>query len=271
MTFSVVARSDDGESWGVAVASKFLAVGAIVSAARAGVGAVATQAHPNLSYKPRGLTAMAEGRSAEETLALLVESDDRRDDRQVGLVDREGRGASYTGGGCLDWAGGTAGRGFAAQGNILAGPQVLDALVSAWHEHAGEADLARRLLAALKAGDRAGGDRRGRQSAAVLVVREGAGYGFDDVAVDLRVDDHPSPVPELERLLDVHELLHRVPPEEDRVPWTPALREELESLARAQGAEDLDAWVGTENYEMRVSEEYVDRRIISALREGRTP
>jgi uncharacterized Ntn-hydrolase superfamily protein len=102
MTFSVVARSDDGESWGVAVASKFLAVGAIVSAARAGVGAVATQAHPNLSYKPRGLTAMAEGRSAEETLALLVESDDRRDDRQVGLVDREGRGASYTGGGCLD-------------------------------------------------------------------------------------------------------------------------------------------------------------------------
>jgi uncharacterized Ntn-hydrolase superfamily protein len=242
-----------------------------VSAARAGVGAVATQAHPNLSYKPRGLTAMAEGRSAEETLALLVESDDRRDDRQVGLVDREGRGASYTGGGCLDWAGGTAGKGFAAQGNILAGPQVLDALVSAWHEHAGEADLARRLLAALKAGDRAGGDRRGRQSAAVLVVREGAGYGFDDVAVDLRVDDHPSPVPELERLLDVHELLHRVPPEEDRVPWTPALREELESLARAQGAEDLDAWVGTENYEMRVSEEYVDRRIISALREGRTP
>jgi uncharacterized Ntn-hydrolase superfamily protein len=214
---------------------------------------------------------MAEGRSAEETLALLVESDDRRDDRQVGLVDREGRGASYTGGGCLDWAGGTAGKGFAAQGNILAGPQVLDALVSAWHEHAGEADLARRLLAALKAGDRAGGDRRGRQSAAVLVVREGAGYGFDDVAVDLRVDDHPSPVPELERLLDVHELLHRVPPEEDRVPWTPALREELESLARAQGAEDLDAWVGTENYEMRVSEEYVDRRIISALREGRTP
>lgn len=271
MTFSVVARSDDGESWGVAVASKFLAVGAIVSAARAGVGAVATQAHPNLSYKPRGLAAMAEGRSAEETLALLVESDDRRADRQVGLVDREGRAASYTGDGCLSWAGSTTGPGFAAQGNILAGPQVVDALVAAWHENAGETDLARRLVAALTAGDQAGGDRRGRQSAAVLVVREGAGYGFDDVAVDLRVDDHPSPVPELKRLLDVHELLHRVPPEEDRVPWTAALREELEMLARGQGAADLDAWVGTENYEMRVNEEYVDRRIIAVLREGRTP
>jgi uncharacterized Ntn-hydrolase superfamily protein len=161
MTFSVVARSDDGESWGVAVASKFLAVGAIVSAARAGVGAVATQAHPNLAYKPRGLAAMAEGRSAEETLALLVESDDHRADRQVGLVDREGRAASYTGEACLSWAGSTTGPGFAAQGNILAGPRVLEALVAAWHEHAGEADLARRLVAALTAGDRAGGDRRG--------------------------------------------------------------------------------------------------------------
>jgi uncharacterized Ntn-hydrolase superfamily protein len=270
MTFSVVARSDDGESWGVAVASKFLAVGATVSAARAGVGAVATQAHPNLAYKPRGLAAMGEGWSAEDTLALLVGSDDRRADRQVGLVDRQGRAASYTGDDCLSWAGGTTGPGFAVQGNILTGPEVVDAMVAAWQQHAGAADLARRLVAALTAGDLAGGDRRGRQSAAVLVVREGAGYGFDDVAVDLRVDDHPSPVPELTRLLDIHELLHRVPPEQDRVPWTPELRDELETLARAAGAEDLDSWVGTENYEMRVSEEYVDRRIISVLREGPT-
>jgi uncharacterized Ntn-hydrolase superfamily protein len=270
MTFSVVARSDDGESWGVAVASKFLAVGATVSAARAGVGAVATQAHPNLAYKPRGLAAMAEGWSAEDTLALLVGSDDRRADRQVGLVDRAGRAASYTGDQCLSWAGGTTGPGFAVQGNILTGPEVVDAMVAGWHQHAGEADLARRLVAALTAGDLAGGDRRGRQSAAVLVVREGAGYGFDDVAVDLRVDDHADPVPELARLLDVHELLHRAPPEEDRVPWTRELRDELEALARAAGAENLDTWVGTENYEMRVSEEYVDRQIISVLREGPT-
>src|SRR3954471_20337514 len=266
MTFSVVARSDDGESWGVAVASKFLAVGAIVSAARAGVGAVATQAHPNLGYKPQGLAAMAEGRSAEETLALLVESDDRRADRQVGLVDREGRAASYTGDGCLSWAGSTTGPGFAAQGNILAGPQVLDALVAAWHEHAGEADLARRLVAALTAGDEAGGDRRGRQSAAVLVVQEGAGYGFDDVAVDLRVDDHADPVPELARLLDIHELLHRAPPEADRIPWTVELRDEAEQHARDLGHGTLDDWVGTENYEMRVSEDWIDERVLETLR-----
>src|SRR3954464_12840357 len=124
MTFSVVARSDDGESWGVAVASKFLAVGAIVSAARAGGGAVATQAHPNLGFKPRGLAAMAEGRSAEETLALLVESDDRRADRQVGLVDREGRAASYTGDGCLIWFGSTTGPPFAFPFFLLAAPLV---------------------------------------------------------------------------------------------------------------------------------------------------
>src|SRR4051794_2799535 len=149
MTFSVVARSDDGESWGVAVASKFLAVGAIVSAARAGVGAVATQAHPNLGYKPQGLAAMAEGRSAEETLALLVKSDDRRADRQVGLVDREGRAASYTGDGCLSWAGSTTGPGFAAQGNILAGTQVRDARGAAGQENRRGAQLRPRLVGGL--------------------------------------------------------------------------------------------------------------------------
>jgi uncharacterized Ntn-hydrolase superfamily protein len=268
MTFSLVARSDDGESWGVAVASKFLAVGAIVSAARAGVGAVATQAHPNLSYKPRGLAAMAEGRSAEETLALLVESDDRRADRQVGLVDSEGRAASHTGDDCLSWAGGTTGPGFAAQGNILAGPQVLDALVAAWQEHAGEPDLARRLVAALAAGDRAGGDRRGRQSAAVLVVREGAGYGFDDVAVDLRVDDHPDPVTELARLLALNDLYLTASTEDEKVAVTPDLATELDERARAAGHADFLAWVGSENYEMRVADDaaWIDRKVLGIIR-----
>jgi uncharacterized Ntn-hydrolase superfamily protein len=268
MTFSIAARSEDGASWGVAVASKFLAVGATVSAAQAGAGAVATQALPNLSFKPRGVAAMGAGRTAQETLAALVADDDRRDERQAGLVDRDGGAASYTGAGCLDWAGGTSGPGVAVQGNILAGPQVVDDMLRAWRSGAAEPDLARRLLAALAAGDRAGGDRRGRQSAAVLVVADGAGYGFDDVAVDLRVDDHPDPVPELARLLAIHELLHRAPPPEDRLPWTPRLRDEAERLAVACGAADLDTWVGTENYEMRVTEEYVDRRVLELLREG---
>ena len=266
MTFSIVARSTDGESWGVAVASKFLAVGATVLAARAGVGAVATQALPNLSYKPRGLALLESGRDATTALEELVDSDGRSSERQAGIVDNRGGSASYTGVGCLDWAGGATGEGYAIQGNILTGPSVVREMEGAWLRRADEPDLARRLLGALSAGDSEGGDRRGRQSAAVYVVRAGAGYGFDDVAVDLRVDDHRDPVPELARLLDVHELLHRGPPQEDRVAWTPALRDELASAARRLGHADLDAWVGTENYEMRVTDDYVDRRVVELLR-----
>jgi uncharacterized Ntn-hydrolase superfamily protein len=269
VTFSIVARSEDGDSWGVAVASKFLAVGATVSAAQAQVGAVATQAHPNLSWKSRGLELMARGRSARAALDELVAADERREDRQAGLVDAHGEAASHTGRDCLSWAGGRTAPGVAVQGNILAGPEVVDAMYAAWQGSAGS-DLDRRLLAALTAGDAAGGDRRGRQSAALLVVREGAGYGFDDVAVDLRVDDHADPVPELARLLDIHDLLHRAPPAEDRVPLTGELRDELESLARAAGADDLGTWIGTQNYEMRIGSDYVDRRVVQILREGAT-
>src|SRR3954468_509334 len=177
MTFSIVARSADGESWGVAVASKFLGVGAAVPAARAHVGAVATQALPNLSYKPHGLDLLADGRSAQEALDEMVGADDGRADRQAGIVDATGGAATYTGDDCLDWAGGVTGPDVAIQGNILTGPDVVEAMLDAWNKSAGEPDLARRLLAALAGGDRAGGDRRGRQSAALLVVQEGAGYG----------------------------------------------------------------------------------------------
>ena len=267
MTFSIVARSTDGESWGVAVASKFLAVGAVVPAAVAQVGAIATQADANVAYKGLALAHLDDGATASVALQRLLEEDDKRDERQVGIVDSEGGAASHTGHGCLDWAGGVTGPGFAAQGNILAGPQVVDALARSW-TGSDEADFARRLVSALLAADRAGGDRRGRQSAALLVVREGAGYGFDDVAVDLRIDDHPDPVPELTRLLGIHELLHRPPPEEDRWPLTRGLRAELEELARVRGAQDLDAWIGAENYEMRVTEDYVDRRVVEMLRGG---
>ena len=172
MTFSIVAFDPDTRSWGIAVASKFLAVGAVVPWGRAGAGAVATQATANLSYGPDGLDLLAGGATADDVVAQLTGADDERDHRQVGLVDAEGRGATFTGPSCLDWAGGQAGDGFAIQGNILAGPQVVEAMAGAWQAHADQA-FERRLVTALAAGDRAGGDRRGRQSAALRVWRAG--------------------------------------------------------------------------------------------------
>lgn len=266
MTFSIVARSADGGAWGVAVASKFLAVGSPVPAAVAGVGAVATQAWANVAYKGQALSLLDEGATASVALERLLEEDDGRDHRQVGIVDADGNAATYTGVSCLDWAGGRTGEGVAVQGNILVGPQVLDAMLEAWHAGA-DLTMARRLLAALRAGDDAGGDRRGRQSAALFVVRDGAGYdGRDDVEVDLRTDDHPDPGAELERLLGLHELYFTVPAEEDRLPLDDALRAELDERARSLGHADLDAWVGSENYEARVGPDWIDRRVVELIR-----
>ena len=210
MTFSIVAT--DGTSWGVAVASKFLAVGAAVPAARAGVGAIATQSYANLAYRPDGLTHLEAGRSAQETLDALTASDERSAQRQVGIVDGHGRAATFTGADCHAWAGGLTGDGYAIQGNILTGEGVVAAMESAWLASDPAATLARRLLAALVAGDAAGGDSRGRQSAAIYVVNADGGF-FDgsDVSVDLRVDDHVDPVPELARLLEVHDVLFSAP------------------------------------------------------------
>jgi uncharacterized Ntn-hydrolase superfamily protein len=269
MTFSIVARSADGESWGVAVASKFLAVGAAVPAAVAGVGAIATQADANVAYKGLALSHLDEGATADVALQRLLEEDEGRDDRQVGIVDLDGNAATHTGTSCLDWAGGVTGPGYAIQGNILAGEHVVTAMREAWDAAAEDAPLARRLLAALAAGDAAGGDRRGRQSAALLVVREGAGYGgLDDIAVDLRVDDHATPVPELTRLLDLNDLYLTASTDEEKVPVTAELEAELEERARSLGARDFQAWVGTENYEMRVAPDssWIDRRILDRLR-----
>jgi uncharacterized Ntn-hydrolase superfamily protein len=250
------------------VASKFLAVGSAVPAAIAGVGALATQADANVAWKGAGLWLLEDGLSAVDALARLVEEDEKPEHRQLGIVDATGRSASHTGAACLDWAGGIAEPGVAIQGNILAGPQVVAAMKGAWDGSAGQ-PLARRLLAALTAGDEAGGDRRGRQSAALLVVREGAGYGgLDDVAVDLRVDDDPAPIPELARLLDLSEFYLSAPAEADRVAADDALRAELDERARTLGHDSFDAWVGTENYEMRVAEDgaWVDRRVLDILR-----
>src|SRR6188508_415234 len=228
MTFSIVARSADGESWGVAVASKFLAVGSAVPAAVAGVGAIATQADANVAYKGQALAHLDDGANASVALQRLLEDDAGRDARQVGIVDVEGGAATHTGHACLDWAGGVTGVGYAIQGNILAGEDVVLAMEAAWETTDDDAPLGRRLLAALTAGDDSGGDIRGRQSAALLVVREGAGYGgLDDIAVDLRVDDHPEPIPELARLLTLSELYLQASTEEEKVPVTKELEEEL--------------------------------------------
>ena len=273
MTFSIVARSADGQSWGVAVASKFLAVGSVVPAAVAGVGAIATQADANVAYKGQALSHMDEGATASVALQRLIEEDPAREHRQVGIVDVDGGAATHTGRECFDWAGGVTAEGVAIQGNILNGPEVVEAMKAAWDASADERDLGRRLLAVLAAGDQAGGDRRGRQSAALLVVRDGAGYGGgDDVAVDLRVDDHADPVTELGRLLDLNDLYLTASTDEEKVPVDDTLLQELDDRARRLGHADFQAWVGSENYEMRVSgpddeDRWIDTKVLAILRE----
>ncbi|HEV8175990.1 MAG TPA: DUF1028 domain-containing protein, partial [Actinoplanes sp.] len=213
MTFSIVARSADGRALGVAVASRFLGAGAAVPAALADVGAVATQSYANLAYRPQALALLGTGVAATETVAALIAADTGPiDHRQVGVVGTTGDGATFTGTACHDWAGGVAGDGYAIQGNMLDGPAVVADMETAWIAAKDQSRLAYRLLAALRAGDAAGGDRRGRQSAAVLVVAKGMGYGgTSDVMVDLRVDDHPDPVAELGRLLEMHTLYFERP------------------------------------------------------------
>jgi uncharacterized Ntn-hydrolase superfamily protein len=204
-TFSLVARDPQTGDLGIAVASKFLAVGAVVPWLEAGVGAVATQSYANPKFGPQGLALMKAEAGMEEILAIFRRSDPQLHKRQFGMVNAKGESLSFTGNGCHDWAGGKSGENFAAQGNILSGPEVIDALVDTF----GHSDLPfpERLCAALLAADRAGGDRRGRQSASLTVVGVGKGYGGMDRWIDLRVDDHPDPCLELSRLLEIHRLL----------------------------------------------------------------
>ncbi|HET7010811.1 MAG TPA: DUF1028 domain-containing protein [Anaerolineales bacterium] len=273
-TFSIVAWDPSGPAWGIAVASKFPAVGAVVPLAAAGAGAVATQSYANTTYGPRGLALMAEGLSAAETLERLLEDDDGRIQRQVGLVDPRGGAASFTGSECLTWAGGRTGDGYAAQGNILVGPQVVDAMASTFESTI--APLPERLLAALLAGDLAGGDRRGRQSAALLVVRAGAGYaGFNDRWIDYRVDDHQDPVPRLAELLEIHHLFFDQSRPEDRLPLEGETLETLRGILQRLGYDPsptgagldeatgraLTRFLGNENFEDRfdLKEGTIDR------------
>ena len=204
-TFSIVACDRANGIWGIAVQSKFISVGSVVPWAEAGVGAIATQAAANVRFGPEGLALLRQGISAEKVVHRLAEADAGRDDRQFGVVDREGRAAAYTGKKCMDWAGHEVGDGFTCQGNILFGPAVVRAMARTYESTPG--DLIDRLLAALAAGQREGGDRRGMQSAALLVVKAGGGYlGGNDRWVDLRVEDHPSPIEELKRVFRIYDL-----------------------------------------------------------------
>lgn len=199
-TYSIVAYDPERKEWGIGVASKFLAVGAVVPWAKAEVGAVATQSSANTTYGPRGLEMLAQGKSAAEVIKALTEEDKQKAVRQVGIVDRQGEAANFTGDKCNAWAGGKSGKHYTCQGNLLAGEQVVEAMAKGFEEAKGP--LAWRILAAMEGAEKAGGDKRGKQSAAILVVRDRGGYGgFNDRMVDFRVDDHADPVPELARIL----------------------------------------------------------------------
>lgn len=268
-TYSIVGCDLDARQWGVAVQSKFLAVGSVVPWAEAEVGAIATQAYANPSYGPNGLTLLREGLSASEVVERLTAADDGRDDRQLGVVDAQGGSASWTGPGCNDWAGGRTGSGYAAQGNILVGEETVAALAETF-EAGQDRPLAERLLEALAAAQAAGGDSRGQQSAALLVVERNGGYaGLSDVLVDVRVDDHEQPIEELRRIYELHQQLFGRTPERFWLPLEGELREEVEGRLGRLGFDSLEAWASVENLEERVNgSAAIDPVILEALREA---
>ena len=281
MTFSIVARDPQSGELGIAVQSKFLAVGAVVPWARAGVGAIATQSWANTSYGSQGLALLAEGLSAAETLARLTSNDDGRASRQVGIVAVTGEPVTYTGDQCYSWAGGLVGEHYACQGNILVGQETVQAMAHTFEQTPGY--LCDRLVAALAAGQMAGGDSRGQQSAALLVVREGGGYGgFNDRFIDLRVDDHAQPIDELRRILGLHKLYLFPPDPNDILPIDEATAHELQRLLTITGDysgtisgtyDDITrtafrAFIGRENLEERWFEDArVDRVVLDFMRQ----
>jgi len=278
-TFSIVACNPEAGELGIAVASKFLSVGAVVPFATAGVGAVATQAYANTTFGPVALAFMVEGCGARSALNGILAADEGRDERQVGVIDSSGESATFTGSNCPDWSGGRSGLRYAAQGNILTGPEVVDSLAESFEASSGI--LADRLLLALSAGQQAGGDSRGQQSAALLVVREHGGYGgHNDRAIDLRVDDHSRPIEELARLLEIHRLYFFDTRAEDVLPIDEDLTREIQAILRRSGRpassggyddgtrEAFRALFGQENLENRWREgPQIDRVALEYLRE----
>ena len=271
-TYSIVSCDLEAGQWGVAVQSKFLAVGSVVPWAEPHVGAIATQSYANPRYGPDGLALLREGRSAEEVVESLTASDDGRAERQVGVVDAQGHAATFTGEACHDWAGGRTGNGYAAQGNILVSQETVAALAVTFEQN-GHLSLAERLVECLAAAQAAGGDRRGQQSASLLIVEKDAGYAnLSDVVVDLRVDDHERPIVELRRLYGLHNELFGITPPEDWLTVDEALSAELRDRLGKLGYDgELDRafndWAGTENLEERVDGvERIDPIVLGALR-----
>lgn len=278
-TFSLVAYDPAGKAWGIAVASKFPAVGAVVPWARAGAGAVATQSYANTSFGPDGLELMEADMPAGEALHTLLEADEEKKVRQVGMVDASGHPASFTGEDCIPWAGGRCGEHYAMQGNLLTGEETLEAMEAAYL--ASTDPFPERLVAALLAADRAGGDRRGRQSAAVLVVKEDGGYGgYNDRWIDYRIDDHPDPVPQLQHLLKLHQLYFGKSDAEDQLPLEGDTLAQLLTILHEQDylSEEITQYeeearqalrrlVGNENFEDRTDLEKnrIDRPVFDYL------
>ncbi len=274
MTFSIVACDLKEKSWGIAVASKFPAVGAVVPWAQADAGAVATQSFANTSFGPRGLEMMSNVLSADKTLAKLLMDDPDRELRQVGLVDTKGNAKTFTGSGCFPWAGGVTGKGYAIQGNILANAKVVPAMEKKFLSTKGS--LPARLYAALLAGDRAGGDKRGRQSAAIYVVKPNGGYGgFVDRWIDYRVDDHEDPVPRLGELLEMHELYFGKSIESQRLALKGKSLDQMTAILKSEGylkkntafQDAFNAFIGNENFEERADPqaEWIDKPILKHL------
>ena len=263
-TFSIVAYDATLNAWGIAVASKFPAVGAVVPWAQAGAGAVATQSYANTTFGPMGLELMTKGHSAQNVLKDLLANDDERELRQVGIVDAKGRSATFTGEECFEWAGGKTGENYCVQGNILSGPEVIDQMASAFEDS--KKDLPERVLDALLAADQAGGDRRGKQSAAIYVVKPEGGYGgFNDRWIDYRVDDHEDPVPRLMEILGLHNLYFGKSPSEEGLEINGEVCEALQQIMRNLGyyidevtgeydhktQTALRQFIGNENFEER--------------------
>jgi uncharacterized Ntn-hydrolase superfamily protein len=266
-TYSICACDLTGGQWGVATQSKFLAVGSIVPWAEPNVGAVATQSYANPRYGPDGLELLRQGLSAEEVVERLTSTDDERAQRQLGIVDGQGLAATFTGEECHAWAGGRVGKGYAAQGNILVSDATVDALAETF-EATADRPLADRLLECLDSAQEAGGDRRGQQSAALLVVERDGGYaGLTDIVVDLRVDDHPRPLEELRRIYGIHDELFGRTPRSEWLPIDDELRAEVDDRLARLGYANLVDWAGVENLEERVDgEDAVDPVVLNALR-----
>jgi uncharacterized Ntn-hydrolase superfamily protein len=270
-TYSIVACDLEAAQWGVAVQSKFLAVGSVVPWAEPQVGAIATQAYANPRYGPEGLELLREGLSAEEVVDRLTSADEGRDHRQLGVVDGTGSAATFTGKECMDWAGGRTGNGYAAQGNILVSAETVDAMAQTFEQGGGP--LAERLIGCLAAAQAAGGDSRGQQSSALLVVERDGGYAqMSDVVVELRVEDHARPIDELRRIYRLHDEIFGTTPREQWLEVDDALATELrERLTRlgydGELAEAFPRWAGKENLEDRVDgAEQIDPVVLEALR-----